>query len=152
MLARSFSPEILAARACMGCDRRVDGIDAILRSRKRTEALLQRLAHDAMSEAGCRCVLELLGLLATERCTWREGDLHIEIARAGDATIVDVYAENGGVRERALARFELPIALLEVQRLARDAPEILAPLRSRESTKKLVLRTRPMGATQPPPP
>jgi hypothetical protein len=117
------------------------------------QAFLRHVADIARPGEGCPKVLMALARLATDECAWFEGMLRIELTESEDAqgkTALDVFAENGGVRERAFPQVLLFAPLDEFQRAVRLAPHLIVPLTLREEEPRLVLGAS-AAVTAPPP-
>jgi hypothetical protein len=76
---------------------------AALMSRDACAALLARIAASAAARRRARALVALLSQVATPACTWREGDLAVELFEEEGATNVRVMSEIGaGLREQIL--------------------------------------------------
>lgn len=82
---------------------------------------------------------------------WLDGELRIEVAREGMGASVNLYVEQGAVRERALpaAVFAIPLDELDV---ALQASQLLfAPMRMRHHKGKVIFNRSGVAGTIPPP-
>lgn len=106
-----------------------------------TRALLARLASLSAPNTGCAKVLLLFARMATNACTWIDGDLVIELVANGDTTTVEAATDlGGGLRERALPTVTLEAPLTEFARAIDRVPHMIAPLSIRaKSPKRIVL-------------
>jgi hypothetical protein len=75
----------------------------------------------------------------------------MELVSDPDGVKVDLYTEQGSVRERALAPVVLGIPLDELDVALQAVPNLFAPLRMRHHKGKLVFTQRDIAATLPPP-
>jgi len=115
------------------------GLEAILRSKTRTHALLERAAAGAGDPAGCRCVMELLALLASDRCTWRKGEVHVELTDAGESTFIDVFVGKRNTRDRAMPTIVLTRPFRDVRADLEAMPDCTSPLHTEEARGKVIL-------------
>jgi hypothetical protein len=106
-----------------------------------TRALLARLASLSAPDTGCAKVLLLFARMATNACTWLDGDLVIELVAKGDATSVEAVTDlGGGLRERALPVSTMRAPLSEFTRAIDRVPHMIAPLSIRaKSPNRIVL-------------
>ena len=75
----------------------------------------------------------------------------MELAGHPDGVKVDLYTEQGSVRERAIAPVVIGIPLDELDVALQAVPGLFAPLRMRHHKGKLVFTKRGVAATLPPP-
>ena len=119
-------------------------------ARDEMEARLMRVAASAHAAVEMATALaEVVRVL--QHCSWLEGSVRLELVSDRDGVKVDLYTEQGSVRERALAPVVLGIPLDELDVALQAVPDLFAPLRMRHHKGKLVFTQRGIAATLPPP-
>lgn len=86
-----------------------------------------------------------------QRCPWVDGDLRMELEADADQTIVHLYTEHGGVRERVLPSAGLPLPFGEIDWSMAETPDFFAPLRLLRRDGKLLFTTTGAAPTGLPP-
>lgn len=105
------------------------------------KAFLERCAEIAKSGEGCANVLSVVARLARGDVAWLEGDLRAELTADDDEhTVLALYTELGfGLRERLAPPTKLHVALGGIARAVELAPGLVAPLRARQESTRVVL-------------
>ncbi|HEY8076828.1 MAG TPA: hypothetical protein VIF62_22030 [Labilithrix sp.] len=121
------------------------------RSRDALAALLGRMALLVHPGEGAPQILFAVALVTAAE--WVEGVVRVELADEHGATRLDVFAEHAGVCERLLPTITFPVSIDEFRSALTDAPELAAPLSTRELAERIVLTARRAANadTQPPP-
>jgi hypothetical protein len=119
-------------------------------SRDELEELLRRVAAASRpGQAYSRQLASVVRLL--RRSAWLEGELRMELAADGATTVVHLFAEQGGVRERALQAATLDVPLDEIEEALHHAPDLFAPLVMRHHKQRLVFTANGTAHTVHPP-
>ena len=110
---------------------RIPASDSVIERAPTREEMSELLAGVAAASQSARGRLKALAhvVRVLRHCPWVAGTLRIELERDGEgATLVHLFADDGGRRERVLpsAALDLPLAQLRV--VIRSNPDLFAPL------------------------
>ncbi len=105
-------------------------------------AYLERIGRDPHAPGECPAILLALARVARlvdAGCTWMTGRLHIELSALPERTVIDVFVEQGPVRERMIPGVVVDVPIGELERgLVSYAMELL-PLRRAQGAGPMVL-------------
>jgi hypothetical protein len=106
-----------------------DHINAAIETREGTRELLEHAAGIAKPrEAGAR-VLLVFSKMATSACDWVDGALRVELARNGEQTVIESFADIGaGLKERVFPRMVFNVPYEEFVAAIKKFPQAIVPL------------------------
>jgi hypothetical protein len=113
-------------------------------------ALLVRIGASPQSALGIVASLAD-AVRALRGCAWLDGEPGMELTSEPGGVTVQLYAEQGAVRERVLPPMTIPLPLDELDVAAQGAPELFAPLRMQHHEGKLVFTLTGIAPVRPPP-
>lgn len=122
--------------------------------REQTKELLTHLASISAPDTGVAKVLLIYARMATTACDWVEGDLSIDLADDGLATVISAFTElGGGLRERLFAPMRFAAPLDEFARAIARVPRMISPLKKRSTARLIRLSAAEVirRTTAPPP-
>ncbi|HXX66385.1 MAG TPA: hypothetical protein VEK07_04335 [Polyangiaceae bacterium] len=147
-----MQPELANILRCLDLQER--HIAEAIVGREQTKALLAHLARISAPDTGVAKVLLIYARMATTACDWVDGDLSIDLADNGDATIVSAFTElGGGLRERLFGPMRFSAPLDEFARAITRVPRMISPLKKRSTARLIRLSAAEVirRTTAPPP-
>lgn len=114
-------------------------------SRHELEELLVSVAGTSRPGEGfTRALSHVVRML--RRCPWLEGELRMELTADGASTVIHLYSDHRGVRERVLRAVTIDVPLDEIEEVVHHAPDFFAPLLMRRHASRLVFTADGIGA------